>query len=31
LSKLDWAISIIGTASLIAFIGFFVMIGLNSG
>ena len=31
LSKSEWAITIIGTASLIAFIGFFIMIGLNSG
>ena len=31
LSKTDWVITIIGTASLIAFVGFFITIGLNSG
>ena len=31
LSKSEWAITIIGTASLIAFIGFFVLIGVNNG
>ena len=29
--KSEWAITIIGTASLIAFAGFFIMIGINSG
>jgi hypothetical protein len=31
MSKSEWAITIIGTASLVGFIGFFVMIGINSG